>query len=53
MLLIQGEPVRDMDSNIELSSDSLEDSKNTENDQGEHEFEDAQGSPAQELSTPQ
>ena len=42
-----------MGSNIELSSDSLEDSENTENDQGENEFVDAQSSSAQELSPPQ
>ena len=47
-----GEPARTMDSNIELSSDSLEDSENTKNEQGENGFINAQGSPAQELSPP-
>ena len=48
-----GEPARKMDSNIELSSDSSEESENSGNNQDENEFVDAQGSPAQEFSPPQ
>ena len=47
-----GESVRDVDSNIELSLDTSEESESTENND-ENEFEDAQGSPLQQPSSPE